>query len=188
MAEAFPHLDYQPKMPRRLDHGIGIVGAGGIVNYAHLPAYKKVPFKVVGITDENQERAERTAREHGIRKVYRSVDELVSDPEVEIVDVAVYPASQLAIVEQAAARGKHLLCQKPFSDEYGKAVRSVELAEKGKVKLAVNQQMRWDAGIRAARLLIEDGRLGTQLTGPFRSTAKPTGASGPGFTKAGALK
>jgi len=64
-------------------------------------------------------------------------------------------------VEQGTAAGKHLLCQKPFSDDYGKAVRSVELAEKAKVKIAVNQQMRWDAGIRCARLLIDDGWLGT---------------------------
>lgn len=47
MTDAFPHLDYKPTMPRRLDHAIGIIGAGGIVNYAHLPAYKKAGFKVV---------------------------------------------------------------------------------------------------------------------------------------------
>ena len=46
-------------MPQRMDRGIGIVGAGGIVNYAHLPAYKKAGFKVVGITDKNHEQAER---------------------------------------------------------------------------------------------------------------------------------
>ena len=50
MADIFPHLDYKPKLPQRLDHGIGIVGAGGIVNYAHLFAHKKIGFRVVGIT------------------------------------------------------------------------------------------------------------------------------------------
>jgi hypothetical protein len=34
--DVFPHFDYKPKLPQHLDHGIGIVGAGGIVNYAHL--------------------------------------------------------------------------------------------------------------------------------------------------------
>ncbi len=60
LPDVFPQLDYKPKLPRRMDHGIGIVGAGGIVNYAHLPAYKKAGFKVVGITDRNREQAERT--------------------------------------------------------------------------------------------------------------------------------
>lgn len=161
MPDLFPTLDYQPTMPRRTDRGIGIVGAGGIVNYAHLPAYKKAGFKVVGITDKNHEQAERTAKQHGIPKVYATVDELLRDGDVEIADVAVYPAQQVEIVAQATAAGKHLLCQKPFADEYAKALRSVGLAEQAKVKIAVNQQMRWDAGIRCARLLIDQKWLGT---------------------------
>jgi len=156
-----PILDYKPKMPRRTDHGIGIIGAGGIVNYAHLPAYKKAGFKVVAITDQKLAQAERTAKDHAIPKVYPSVSDLLADKEVEITDIAVYPSVQLDIVEQATAAGKHLLCQKPFADKYAKAVRSVDLAERSNVKIAVNQQMRWDAGIRCARLLIDQGWLGT---------------------------
>jgi predicted dehydrogenase len=161
MADVFPHLDYKPKLPRNLGHGIAIVGAGGIINYAHVPAYKNAGFRVVGITDRNREAAEKTAQQHGIAKVYANVDELLADREVEVVDVAIYPGGQLEIVEKVAAARRHLLCQKPFSDEYGKAVRSVELAEAARVKIAVNQQMRWDAGIRCARILIDDGWLGT---------------------------
>jgi predicted dehydrogenase len=172
LPDVFPRLNYKPKLPQRMDRGIGIVGAGGIVNYAHLPAYKKAGFRVVGITDRNREQAERTAKEHGIGKVYGSVAELLRQPEIEIVDIAVYPAEQVAIVEQAAAAGKHLLCQKPFADEYAKAVRSVELAERAKVKIAVNQQMRWDAGIRCTRLLIDDGWLGAPTYGAIQVHCK----------------
>jgi predicted dehydrogenase len=166
MTDVFPHLDYKPKLPRSLDHGIGIVGTGGIVNYAHLPAYKKAGFKIVGVTDKNRAQAEKTACEHGISKVYASTDDLLTDPEVRIVDVAVYPDVQPGIVEQATAARKHLLCQKPFADEYAKAVRCVDLAQKANVKIAVNQQMRWDAGIRCARLVMDDGWVGT----PFYAT------------------
>jgi len=161
MAAVFPNLYHKQKMPRHTDYGIGIVGAGGIINYAHLPAYKKVGFKVVGITDKNLEQADRTAKEYGIPRVYPDLAELLADRDVEIADIAVYPSAQTGVVKQATAAGKHLLCQKPLSDEYATAVRSVELAEQAKVKLAVNQQMRWDAGIRCARLLIDDGWLGT---------------------------
>lgn len=158
---SWPDLDYKPKLPRRMDRGIGIVGAGGIVNYAHLPAYKKAGFKVVGITDQKLECAEQTGRAHGVGKVYSNIDDLLADSEVDVVDIAVYPSVQVQLVEKVTAAGKHLLCQKPFADEYGKAVRSVELAEAAGVKLAVNQQMRWDAGIRCARLLMDQGWLGT---------------------------
>ncbi|HTQ61303.1 MAG TPA: Gfo/Idh/MocA family oxidoreductase [Candidatus Solibacter sp.] len=172
MADVFPHLDYKPKLPKKLDRGIGIVGAGGIVNYAHLPAYKKAGFHVVAITDQKAEAAEKTAREHGIPKVYRGVDELLEDPQVEIVDIAVYPDAQSEIVAKAAAAGKHMLCQKPFADEYSKAVRNVELAAKANVKIAVNQQMRWDAGIRCARILIDQGWLGTPFYGTIQVHCK----------------
>jgi predicted dehydrogenase len=161
MTDIFPHLDYTPKMPHSMHHGIGVVGAGGIVNYAHLPAYKKAGFNVVGITDRNREQAERTAKAHGIAKVYATVEDLLRQPEVEIVDIAVYPGEQVHVVELATAAGKHVLCQKPFADEYAKAVRSVKLADSAKVKIAVNQQMRWDAGIRCIRLLMDEGWLGT---------------------------
>jgi predicted dehydrogenase len=162
-------LDYRPRLPARRDRGIGVVGAGGIVHYAHLPAYRRAGFGVVGITDADGEKARRVAAEHGIPTVFPDLDALLGDPRVEIVDVAVYPWEQLGIVERAAAAGKHLLCQKPLSDRYEGAVRAVELAEAAGVKLAVNQQMRWDAGIRYLRLLLDGGWLGTPTYATIQS-------------------
>ena len=63
-----------------------------------------------------------------------------------------------AIVEKARQPVSIDSAQKPFADEYSKVVRSVELAERqGGKQSRVNQQMRWDAGIRCARLLIDEG-------------------------------
>jgi predicted dehydrogenase len=153
-------LDYRPRLPTRLDRGIGIVGAGGIVQYAHLPAYARAGFRVVGITDPAAEKARDVAAEQSIPLVYDDLNALLGDPAVEIVDVAVYPWEQLAIVERVTAAGKHLLCQKPLSDKYHEAVQAVAAADAAGVKLAVNQQMRWDAGIRCAKLLLDAGWLG----------------------------
>src|SRR5215207_2561886 len=106
-------------LPVRRDRGIGIVGCGGIVNYAHLPAYQASGFRVVACYDRDLTAAERTA-----------------------------------------AAGKHLLCQKPLALDYPAADRLVATAREAGVKLAVNQQMRWDAGIRVAHQLIGQGALG----------------------------
>ena len=154
------HFDEPPALPRRLDRGIGMIGAGGIVQYAHLPAYAKAGFNVVGITDADREKAAMVAREHGIPRVYDDVTALLTNPAVDIVDIAVYPWEQLAIVKQAAAAGKHILCQKPLADVYDTAVKAVEVAAQAGVKLAVNQQMRWDAGIRGLKQLLDHGWLG----------------------------
>jgi len=160
MSSPCPDLDLKPEMPRRLDHGIGIVGAGGVVNFAHLPAYSKAGFKVVGVTDMDRVRAEQTAATHKVPKVYSTLEELLRDPEVEVVDIAVYPWEVPAIAEKVIATGRPFLCQKPLSIDYGTAARLVQMAKEAKVKMAVNQQMRWDAGIRGTQELIRKGWLG----------------------------
>ncbi len=153
-------IDDRIALPPKHDYGIGIVGCGGIVNYAHLPAYKAQGLRVVTCYDQRREAAEKTARDHGIPRVAASLDELLADPDVEIVDIAITPWDQVRVAEQAIAAGKHVLCQKPLASDYRDAVRLVATARRAGVKLAVNQQMRWDAGIRVSRQLIEQGALG----------------------------
>jgi len=148
-------------LPPKSDYGIGIIGCGGIVNYAHLPAYRANGLRVLACFDQNREAAEMTAREHGIPAVAGSLDELLEHPAIEIVDIAITPEAQADVALQAIAVGKHLLCQKPLSTDYAQAVNVVRAAEDAGVQLAVNQQMRWSAGIRVAKQLIEQGALGT---------------------------
>ena len=148
-------------LPPKTDYGIGIIGCGGIVNYAHLPAYRQAGFKVLACYDQNRDAAEQTATEHSIPHIATSIDDLLADPKIAIVDIAVTPWAQPAIASEAIAAGKHLLCQKPLAARYGDAVRVVESARERGVKLAVNQQMRWDAGIAVAKQLIVQGALGT---------------------------
>jgi predicted dehydrogenase len=152
--------NWRIKLGHKTDYGIGSVGCGGIVQYAHMPAYRKAGFNTVAVYDINRDTAEKVAAEFGIPKVYGSLDELLADPEVEIVDIAVPPWEQLKIVERVAAAGKHMLCQKPLADTFANALRVVQLAEQAGVKQAVNQQMRWDAGIAASRDLIRRGLIG----------------------------
>ncbi|MFT4037052.1 MAG: Gfo/Idh/MocA family oxidoreductase [Thermomicrobiales bacterium] len=147
-------------LPPRTDYGIGVIGCGGIVNYAHLPAYRQAGFRVVAGHDQDSTTAQRTAEEHGIPFVANSVEMLLANPDVEIVDIAVTPWAQPAIAEQALRAGKHVLCQKPFADSLGSASALVALADALDRKLAVNQQMRWEAGIAVARQLIEQGAIG----------------------------
>lgn len=152
-------------LPPKHDYGIGIIGCGGIVNYAHLPAYRKHGLNVRACFDRNREAAESTARAHDIPLVTSSIDELLANPEIDIVDIAVTPWAQPDIALQVIAAGKHLLCQKPLANDYGRAVEVVQAARAAGVKLAVNQQMRWDAGIAVARQLIQQGAIGSPADG-----------------------
>ncbi len=166
MADALPPILAPlgvPDLPPKTDYGIAIVGCGGIVNYGHLPAYEACRFRVAGCYDINQEAAEHTAAAHHIPRVYRRMDDLLADPEVSVVDIAVPAWEQRSVVRQVASSRKHLLCQKPLAETYAHAVEIVRLARTAGVKLAVNQQLRWSPLVRALRILLNQGWIGQVL-------------------------
>src|SRR5262245_53594895 len=153
-------LNYRPRLPAKADYGIGIIGCGGIVNYAHLPAYTAHNLRVLACYDLNAEAARKTAADHGIPTVYETLDALLADQRIQIVDIAVPAWHQREIAERALAAGKHLLCQKPLAEELPDAEAIVAAARSSGRKAAVNQQMRWSPGIAAAKDLIARGFIG----------------------------
>lgn len=157
-------FDHRPVPPAGGGRAIGIVGAGAIVRAGHLPAYRQAGLRVVAIADVNESAAREVAAEFGIAVVYGSADELVADPAVEIVDIAVTPQAQAEIVRAAVGAGKHVLCQKPFAEDLATAADLTNAAATSGVRLAVNQQMRWDQVVRCAKVLLDKGWYG-ELTG-----------------------
>jgi predicted dehydrogenase len=146
-------------MPRRRDYPIAIVGAGGIVNDAHLPAYRKAGFNVVGIYDLDQERAARTAARFGIPTVYPSLDAVLNGP-AAIIDVAVPARENPAIAARVAQAGKALLLQKPLAEDLAAAEAIVAVTAQAGIVAAVNQQARWMPAALAMRDLIRRELLG----------------------------
>jgi predicted dehydrogenase len=170
MPEINLDLDYEPKPAVQQLHGIGIVGAGEIVNAAHLPAYRRAGFRVVGITARPLTPAQETARSFDIPRVYPDLDALLADPAVEVVDIAVPAVAQPEIALAVVRCGKHVLCQKPLAPSYAQAKAMVEAARAHGVKLAVNQNGRWTPALRASRTLIRRGLLGTPTLALFESS------------------
>jgi len=160
MTNGIIDLDYKPHLPPKMDYGIAIVGCGAIVTAATLPCYRKHNLNIVGCYDIKPEASAALGQKFGIPKVYRSLSDLLDDPKVEIVEIAVLPQYQLEIVRQVAAARKPMLCQKPLSNTFAEALEIVRLAREAHLKLAVNQQMRWDPAVRASRELIVQQRIG----------------------------
>jgi predicted dehydrogenase len=158
MADSW-RLNIDLPMPARRDYPIAIVGAGGIVNDAHLPAYKKAGFKVIGIYDVDSDKAERTAARFAIPTVYAGLDALLSGP-AAIVDVAVPAQENQAIAERVAKAGKALLLQKPIAPNMAEAEAIVAATKKAGIVAAVNQQARWMPAALAMGDLIRRGLLG----------------------------
>jgi predicted dehydrogenase len=157
-------LSYKPKLGKKIDYRIGVIGCGGIVQSSHLPAYRIAGFRVSGLWNRTVETARAVAARFDVANVFSSWQELINSRDVEVVDISLPPHLQPEVAIAAAAAGKHIMIQKPMAVTYGDALRIVAAARENGVKLAVNQNGRWDPAIRACRTLISRGLLGTRLT------------------------
>jgi predicted dehydrogenase len=146
----------RPKQPRP----IIVIGAGGIVRAAHLPAYLKAGFPVIGITDENAERAESLAAERNIPHAFRRVADAVRfAPPDAIFDVAV-PASQLVHILPQLRDGAAVLMQKPMGETLQEAAAIREICRSKGLIASVNLSLRYSPNNLAVRALADAGMLG----------------------------
>ncbi len=169
-------LDYLPRLPKDKTVGIGCIGAGFIMADCHLVAYRQAGFNPVAITSRNPERAQEAARRHDIPKVYSDYRELLDDPRVAVVDIAVPPDIQLSIIREIVKRKNHIrgvLAQKPLGMNLAEAKEIVRLCAEAGVTLAVNQNMRYDQSIRACKSLLERGDLGEPVLATIDMRAIP---------------
>jgi predicted dehydrogenase len=140
-----------------------IIGAGGIVRDAHLPAYRKAGLKVAGIVDVDKARAESIARDFEIANVYESAGEAAAVHGLKAVyDIAVPPDVITAILPQLPD-GAGVLIQKPMGANLEQARQIREICFSKNLKAAVNFQLRFSPMIMAARQAIESGLIGDPL-------------------------
>jgi predicted dehydrogenase len=147
-------------LPERYIRPIGIVGSGAVLDVAHLPVYRAAGIPVSAIWARNRTRAERLAHAHGIGRVHATLDDLLADPDVAVVDIAVVPEAQLDVALRALDAGKDVMCQKPLALDIRDAARIVERAEACGRKVAVQHQMRFEEGMLAARAMVHQGWVG----------------------------
>ncbi len=149
--------------PAEKDIKIGIAGAGWIVRECHLPAYRNAGFTVHAIASRTPRHAEQLAVDFGIPHAYADVRELLEDPQVAVLDVALPPDVQPEVIAQAVRQADHLrgvLAQKPLAMNAKAAAEVVRVCEDAGVTLSVNQNMRYDQSVRALKRLLDAGRLG----------------------------
>jgi predicted dehydrogenase len=137
-----------------------LIGAGGIVVDAHLPAYRLAGFSVIVVHDLDLGKAQAVAQRFGIPRVVATLEETVrAAPPEAVFDVAV-PASALPVVLSALPDGAAVLIQKPFGENLGQARQLLALCRRKKLRASVNFQLRYAPYIRAARAAVDRGEIG----------------------------
>ena len=140
--------------------GFGVIGTGTYCDHylRNLgPVYKNV--RPVGCADLNTEAARAAAERWNIPKVYTS-DEMMADPEVDIVLILTNPASHYSLTMQALKAGKHVYCEKPLATSLEQANEIVEFAEKQGLFVGAAPDTFLSPEYQTVRKLIDEGAIG----------------------------
>jgi predicted dehydrogenase len=141
---------------------IGIIGAGVIsqIYCKNLSAYPEV--EIAAVADLDLDRARARAAEFGVPKAC-TVEQLLADPEIDIVVNLTIPKAHASVSMDALKAGKHVYVEKPLAvtREDGKAM--LELAREKGLRVACAPETFLGGGIQTCRKLIDDGVIGTPI-------------------------
>lgn len=167
----------RPALPKRAGWRIGIAGAGFIARDCHLVAYRNAGFNPVAIASRNPATAREVAALRSVPTVHESYDALLRDSSIEILDVAVPPDAQPDLIRRAVELGKGrlrgILAQKPLALSLKDARDVVACCEAAGIVLAVNQNMRFDQSVRAAKDVLQRGWIGDPVFASIDMRAIP---------------
>ncbi|MDF2537209.1 MAG: MviM4 [Herbinix sp.] len=142
---------------------IGIIGCGGIANGKHMPSLSKLgDVEMVAFCDIIPEKAEKAKEKYGTAdsKVYSDYQELLKDPDIEVVHVCTPNRSHAPISIDALHAGKHVMCEKPMAKTAEDARKMVQAAKETGKKLTIGYQHRHKPEALYLKSIIERGDLG----------------------------
>ncbi|MVZ65345.1 gfo/Idh/MocA family oxidoreductase [Sphingobacterium sp. DK4209] len=146
-------------MPKN-SYPIYMIGAGGIIEDAHLPAYRKANWPIAGIYDIDTNKAFKLKEKFDINTCYDSLSALVSEaPKHAIFDIAV-PASQLLAIIAQLPDGAYIMMQKPMGETLTEAKKIRDLVVAKKMIASVNFQMKFIPSLLAAKKMVDQGIIG----------------------------
>jgi 1,5-anhydro-D-fructose reductase (1,5-anhydro-D-mannitol-forming) len=141
--------------------GWGIVGIGNIADRGIAPHIQELPeSELVAVASRDQGRADEFAGRHSARRAYAGYEDLLADPEVQVVAIHTPNALHAEQAIEAARAGKHILCDKPLATSVSDGERVFEECRKAGVKLGINFQTRYQSCFLEAHSLIKGGELG----------------------------
>jgi predicted dehydrogenase len=136
----------------------GVIGLG--YGRAHVPGCQAAGVEVAAVCQRNRVQAELVARRYGVPKVFDRWEELVAQPEVNLVVVATPPYLHHPIALRALELGKHVLCEKPLAMNLREAREMAEAAAAAKRVAVTSFNWRFTPGMQALARLTEEGAPG----------------------------
>ncbi len=139
----------------------GVIGAGriGRLHAQHL-SQRIARADLLMVSDIDEEAAQQCAEAcNGIR-CSTDYHDILSDSDIDAVLICSSTDTHAQIIEEAAAAGKHIFCEKPIDHDLGKIDQALAAVEKAGVMLQVGFNRRFDANYRRVRQAVESGEIG----------------------------
>src|ERR1700680_296628 len=157
--------------------GVGVIGMGwmGTVHSrAYLAAADRfhdtgVRAELILCADEVEERAKEAQRRFGFEGYTTRWQDVISNPRVQVINIATPNYMHLEVVRAAAAARKHIFCEKPVGKDLRETAEIERLAREAGVLTFVGYNYRWAPMVQYARQLVREGKLGklTHFRGRF---------------------
>lgn len=140
---------------------IGIIGAGAVSDYHHVPGIRLDPrAELAGVCDTNEELLKQRASEWGLSKACNDPVEFCADPDIDAVIIATPNFSHCPIALAAAQHGKHVMCEKPLGLNAGEVRDMYQAARDAGVVHMTAFTYRFAPAMRFLKQLVTTGELG----------------------------
>ena len=144
---------------RRRLRGVGI-GAGYFAPFQY-EAWTRIPeVEIVALYNRTEERARPLMADYGVAHYYDDWKEMLERERPDFVDIITPPETHEEMCAFAAARGIHIVCQKPLAPTYDTSRRIVESAASAGVRFMVHENFRWQPWYRAIKGVQTRGEIG----------------------------
>jgi 1,5-anhydro-D-fructose reductase (1,5-anhydro-D-mannitol-forming) len=142
----------------------GVIGASNIARSRMIPAINGDPAsQVAAVAGNDPARARKLAQETGVPKAHDTIEDLIADPDIDVVYISTTNEQHRNQTIAAARAGKHVLCEKPLALTLGDANAMVAACREANVIMGTNHHLRNAATHRTLRRLIAEGVVGQPL-------------------------
>jgi predicted dehydrogenase len=162
--------------------GYAVVGLGHFAERSVLPGFRTSrKARLVAVVSGDERKARRLAKKFGPADVYTyaTLAQCLENPQVEAVYIATNNSTHADFTVQAAAAGKHVLCEKPMATSVADCRKMIDACRNHHVRLMIAYRKYFEPGALDLKLLADSGKLGRLkiIHTSFSISVRPGGGS-----------
>lgn len=143
---------------------IGIMGTGRIASVLANTMLQMPQVVLLGAASRSLEKAEEFAARFSIERAYGSYEELVKDPDIQLIYIATPHSEHCSNAKLCLENGKHVLCEKAFAANYAQAKEMTDLAEEKSLMITEAMWVRYMPMAKTLKEVLNSGVIGEPMT------------------------